>query len=107
MGMRTVPTHANCPACGKDVVLAEQTNLRTRGAPHAGKPDESYMWWAAQNSKYRTYLYWACNDCFASDRAIEHKMKFDSNPLLAYYDEQRTCKRCGKSFAFTKEQQQF
>lgn len=62
-----------------------------------------------QGNQERLRLYWACNACLAGKRALKAdaaKQKFKAcEPYYAYFDEERQCQKCQKSFTFTKEEQ--
>ena len=58
------------------------------------------------------FLQWACDKCMKEKRAIEGKpekqsVKGITQPLFAYYNQERKCANCGDKFIFTKEEQQY
>jgi len=61
------------------------------------------------SDQMRLVLYWACNTCLGSGRAVQgdpSKQRWcDLNPYYAYFDEQRKCLDCADVFTFTKEEQ--
>lgn len=108
----TAPTSAACPCCGREVILAEQDNLKTRDNrvwPAVASMAAHGKYFSWHSSQERLLLYWACNDCLGEGRAIRadhQKQKWcDCEAYFAYFDEARTCVDCGTTFVFTKEEQ--
>jgi Probable zinc-ribbon domain len=115
MPSAAVPTQAPCPCCGSEVTLARQIVLREWSTDGSISPVIAAL--AARGTHFephsgqeRRSLYWACNDCLQTGRALRtdpNKQKwFDCEPYLAYYDEARMCVDCGGAFVFAKEEQQ-
>lgn len=123
--LKPVPRRATCPCCGNSVTIAQQHNLRwwcrQRHQYKSGDISESVTtmiarlaargrYYEQHCSQERLGLYWACNDCVDTGRAIPAdpgKQEWcDCEPYLAYFDEERTCVDCGRAFVFHKEEQQ-
>ncbi len=70
------------------------------------------IWWAQTAGEIVQKLsefHWACDGCLHSKRAIvgnPAKQKFcDHPPFLAYYDEEKTCNTCKRTFIFSASEQ--
>ncbi len=107
---------AQCPCCGQHVPLPEQESLIATSGPAVATVPAKVAALAiappvpvTQGNQERLRLYWACNACLAGKRALiadPNKQKFKAcEPYYAYFDEERSCQKCRKTFTFTKEEQ--
>src|SRR6185503_11918223 len=73
MPAATTPTSATCPCCGRQVVLAQQENLKTRDNkvwPAVASLAAHGKYFEHHNKQERLAMYWACNQCLRERRAI-------------------------------------
>ena len=110
---------AKCPCCGKEVRLSKQKAMGGEGsyrlAFEGGEENPQAVGHIAlpgfceRVRPKRLRIYWACNGCIMSGRALQGNPKHQRYgcglPYFAYFDDTRTCEECGSLFVFTKEEQ--
>ncbi|RTQ44718.1 hypothetical protein EJV47_27385 [Hymenobacter gummosus] len=107
-----------CPCCQRLRDIDEyQTFLRQINAlpPQSnvgrqrGRLLTNYYWDAARHQPGT--LHWACDQCLEAGRASlgdvsrQHEHCF-ALPHFAYYDQEKTCRDCGRAFVFSRGEQQ-
>ena len=110
-------TRPKCPACGKPKTKEKTERLQLQLVEHMGDCKQliHILYDSSLTRAYDSFVHrnahWACDDCLNDGQAIAANFSKQlyclAGPILAYYDQRKTCRTCRQPFTFSKEEQRY
>jgi hypothetical protein len=121
----TITMKATCPVCNEEIILEENgkaflqasknvswflTHEQLLDAVIKGNVDDPILA-REKDFAHKDKIHWACDKCLEKGKAIladpTQQTFVDFVPYYAYFDRKFQCRKCGKLFTFSANEQRY